>query len=67
MGNGYFPIQDASKTAYCTDFAVLDGNHKKINPSQTETLTYDSSYGVSDVQNYAHLGRTVFFGGPTRD
>uniref|UniRef100_A0A803LWX8 Neprosin PEP catalytic domain-containing protein n=1 Tax=Chenopodium quinoa TaxID=63459 RepID=A0A803LWX8_CHEQI len=67
MGNGYFPKADAQLSAHCGRFAVLNEDHKVVDPDQTDLLVTNSSYGVIDVKDYGDLGRTVFFGGTTRD
>ncbi|XP_021855848.2 uncharacterized protein [Spinacia oleracea] len=65
IGNGYYPVEDARLSAYCSEFGVLDANHKKISPKQTEKYTDNWHYGVYDREQYRDFGRIVFFGGTT--
>ncbi|XP_074276519.1 protein neprosin-like [Silene latifolia] len=65
MGNGYYPVNDITRSAYCTNFVVLNQNLTPINPENTETLSDDYHYGVYDEGITKHMGRVVYFGGTT--
>ncbi|XP_056687370.1 uncharacterized protein [Spinacia oleracea] len=65
IGNGYYPVEDATLSAFCARLVVLDSNHQKISPKQTEKYTDNWHYGVYDREHYDNLGRTIFFGGTT--
>ncbi|XP_021855825.2 uncharacterized protein [Spinacia oleracea] len=65
MGNGYYPVEDATLSAFCSGFGVLDANHQQISPKQTVKYADNWHYGVYDREHYENLGRTIFFGGTT--
>ncbi|KAJ8443120.1 hypothetical protein Cgig2_030888 [Carnegiea gigantea] len=64
MGNGRYPVEDITLSAYCRDFIVVDANYKQIDTQDTEEYRDDKHYAVYDHGYEEGLGRLVFYGGP---
>ena len=64
MGNGHYPTEETSLSAYCKRFFVLDENHKQIDTQDTEEYRDMKNYAVFDMGIDKKRGRYVFYGGP---